>query len=58
MIILVVRWVVLYDIGDKLVDWVDGCWVGELLLILIVVVFYGLCYIVVVELVVRLEGVL
>lgn len=58
MIILVVRWVVLYDIGDKLVDWGDGCWVGELLLILIVVVFYGLCYIVVVELVVRLEGVL
>lgn len=58
MIILVERWVVLYDIGDKLVDRVDSCWVGELLLILIVVVFYGLCYIVVVELVVRLEGVL
>lgn len=58
LITLTVRWAVLHDTGDKLVDRGDGCWVGELLLILIAVVFHGLCHTVVVEPVARLEGVL
>lgn len=58
LITLTVRWAVLHDTGDKLVDRADGCWVGELLLILIAVVFHGLCHTVVVEPVARLEGVL
>lgn len=58
LITLTVRWAVLHDTRDKLVDRADGCWVGELLLILIAVVFHGLRHTVVVEPVARLEGVL
>lgn len=58
LIILTVRWTVLHDSRDKLVGRVYGCWVGELLLILIAVVFHGLRHTVVVEPVARLEGVL
>lgn len=58
LITLTVRWAVLHDTGDKLVDRADGRWVRELLLILIAVVFHGLRHTVVVEPVARLESVL
>lgn len=58
LVTLTVRWTVLHDTGDKLVDRADGCWVGELLLILIAVVFHGRRHTAVVEPVARLEGVL